>query len=461
MAKSAKKVRLPARWSGFVRSYGTDRAYWYVPKGLSVSASSILPRLKVLKEFEHEGTWRDCQSNYIERLNEEGVSNAESDWPEGGAPLARMLKQVMTMLGLVWVDESESIDFTPAGNALLEASDADAALAKQVLRYQIWNPTIKARHHQAIRLHPVPFIVRLLQGLGTSISPLEYRLFVAKAKRIADIDDVADQIEAFRGLSEAEQKLLASRCDAYMLGGERRSSIYNTIKLNQSYAVAMWRLSNIIGVEEGDHSIHLVPGSLRGENRRIIEHYAREGEFIAFANKKEFVAWMGDPDALPLRETALDLYRSRGDLEAATAVQKRMGLKGKALNEFRRVMASEKRLEDDLEANFEIIGKQLGTRVEFVGRQYETTVGPIDILLQEAGGTYIVVELKKGRSADKVFGQLSRYMGWVKRNLADNKPVRGVVVAAEIDNKLVHARDAHDTDVSLIEYRAGMTLTTI
>ncbi|WP_338466791.1 endonuclease NucS [Novosphingobium sp. ZN18A2] len=435
-------------------------AYWYVPKGLSVSAESILPRLKILKEFEHNGTWRDCQSGYIERLNAEGVSHAESDWPEGGAPLARMLKQVLTLLGLVWVDESESIDFTPAGNSLLDAGDHDAALAKQVLRYQIWNPTIRARHHQAIRLHPVPFLIRLLQSLGTSISPMEYRLFVARAKRIEDIDAVADLIEEFRGIDEAEQRLLADRCDAYMLGGERRSSIYNTIKLNQSYAVAMWRLSNIIGVDD-DHSIHLVAGALRGENRRFIEQYAGQGEYIAFANKKEFVAWMGDPDALPLRETALDLYRSRGDLEAATAVQKKMGLKGKALNEFRRVMASEKRLEDDLEANFEIIGKQLGVKVEFVGRQYETTVGPIDILLKEVGGTYIVVELKKGRSADKVFGQLSRYMGWVKRNLADNKPVRGVVVAAEIDDKLVHARDAHDTDVSLIEYRAGMTLKTI
>jgi hypothetical protein len=28
---------------------------------------------------------------------------------------------------------------------------------------------------------------------------------------------------------------------------------------------------------------------------------------------------------------------------------------------------------------------------------------------------YVVVELKKGRGPDKVFGQLSRYMGWVKK----------------------------------------------
>jgi hypothetical protein len=437
-----------------------DQSYWYVPKGLSVSAESILPRLRVLKEFEHKGTWRDCQSAYIERLNAERVSNAASEWPDGGAPLARMLKQVLNLLGLVWVDESESIDFTPAGDALLNTSEPNAVLAKQVLRYQIWNPTVGGRHHQAIRVHPVPFLVRLLQSLGTSISPLEYRLFVSRAKRIEDIDSTANQIEAFRRLDLIDRKLISVRCDSFMIGGPRRSSIYNTIKLNQSYAIAMWRLSQIICVDD-DYSIKLVTGSLRGDNRVFIEQYAREGEYIAFANKKEFVAWMGDDKSLPLRETALDLYRSRGDLEAATAIQKKMGLKGRELNEFRRVMASEKLLEDDLAANFPNIGKQIGSNVEFVGRQYETTVGPIDILLKEVGGTYIVVELKKGRSADKVFGQLSRYMGWVKRNLADNKPVRGVVVAAEIDEKLVHARDAHDTDVTLIRYRAGMTLETI
>jgi RecB family endonuclease NucS len=216
----------------------------------------------------------------------------------------------------------------------------------------------------------------------------------------------------------------------------------------------------MIDVDDGG-SVFLVPGSLRGENRAFIEEYAREGEYISFANKKEFVAWMGDSNALPFRQNALSIYRSRGDLEAAAAIQQKLGVKGRALNEFRRIMASEKRLEDDIEANYQIIGQQLGVKVDFVGRQYPTTVGPIDILLRDSSGTYIVVELKKGRSADKVFGQVSRYMGWVKRNLADGKFVRGVVVAAEIDEKLVHARDAYSTEVALIEYRAGLTLRTI
>ena len=67
-------------------------------------------------------------------------------------------------------------------------------------------------------------------------------------------------------------------------------------------------------------------------------------------------------------------------------------------------------------------------------------------------GQYIVVELKKGRSADKVYGQCSRYMGWVRKYLADGDAVHGVIAARKIDEKLMAARYAHDTKVHLIEF---------
>ena len=88
------------------------------------------------------------------------------------------------------------------------------------------------------------------------------------------------------------------------------------------------------------------------------------------------------------------------------------------------------------------------------GRQYSTTVGPIDLLaIDTKTGEYVVIELKKGRSADKVYGQCSRYMGWIRKNLAaKGVKVHGVIVARAIDDKLKAARDAHDTNVYLIEF---------
>ncbi len=86
MAK-AKKLTLPRDWRTFANRYGADLAYWYVPKGLAVSTGSLRPRLQVLKEFEGGKAWRECQQDYVQRLNDEKISDATAG-EDGGAPLA-------------------------------------------------------------------------------------------------------------------------------------------------------------------------------------------------------------------------------------------------------------------------------------------------------------------------------------------------------------------------------------
>jgi len=68
-----------------------------------------------------------------------------------------------------------------------------------------------------------------------------------------------------------------------------------------------------------------------------------------------------------------------------------------------------------------------------VGQQYATDTGPLDILaISRDKRTLLVVELKKGRSSDQVVGQILRYMGYVKEELAEpNQEVRGVIIALE------------------------------
>ena len=46
----------------------------------------------------------------------------------------------------------------------------------------------------------------------------------------------------------------------------------------------------------------------------------------------------------------------------------------------------------------------------------------------------------------------ARYMGWVRKYLADGDAVHGVIAARKVDEKLMAARDAHDTKVHLIEF---------
>ncbi len=117
------------------------------------------------------------------------------------------------------------------------------------------------------------------------------------------------------------------------------------------------------------------------------------------------------------------------------------------------MIISEKAVEDYLEGNLDVIGSKIGADLVLLGRQYSTPVGPIDLLTRDKKTSdYVVIELKKGRSADKVYGQCSRYMGWVRKNLAHGESVHGAIVARGIDNKLKAARDAHDTKVHLIEF---------
>ena len=79
----------------------------------------------------------------------------------------------------------------------------------------------------------------------------------------------------------------------------------------------------------------------------------------------------------------------------------------------------EKYLEEFIISNFKQIFKNKHEVYEDDegndGQQYTTDIGPIDILATEASSkTFVVIELKKGRTSDQVVGQILRYMGWVK-----------------------------------------------
>lgn len=91
------------------------------------------------------------------------------------------------------------------------------------------------------------------------------------------------------------------------------------------------------------------------------------------------------------------------------------------------------------------------------GREYRTAVGTIDILAVDDVGNFFVFELKLDRGPDRALGQLTRYMGWVKVNLAAEREVRGVIVARSIDEKLRYAASVIP-NVYLLEYEVEFRL---
>ena len=107
------------------------------------------------------------------------------------------------------------------------------------------------------------------------------------------------------------------------------------------------------------------------------------------------------------------------------------------------VFAFEQHLEDFLVQNWR--STELGRHYdiyeedgEMVGQQYPSDTGPIDILAVSKDKKEIaVIELKKGRASDVVVGQVQRYMGYVKEELAEsNQTVRGIIIAFEHDIKI-------------------------
>lgn len=126
--------------------------------------------------------------------------------------------------------------------------------------------------------------------------------------------------------------------------------------------------------------------------------------------------------------------------------------------------ALEKHLEEFLVQNWKQteLGKNydiFSEEGELVGQQYPSDTGPIDILaVSKDKKTLLCVELKKGRASDVVVGQVQRYMGFVKEELADDgQTVKGIIIALENDLRLQRALSVTQ-NIDFYTYKINFTL---
>jgi endonuclease len=121
-------------------------------------------------------------------------------------------------------------------------------------------------------------------------------------------------------------------------------------------------------------------------------------------------------------------------------------------------------LERDMEASLVTGLQQLETGLVLYskdgvrGQQLDTgVVGRLDLLAAAKDGSLVVIELKVGRADDRAIAQTMRYMGWVQRELAGGKPVRGILIAREFSEGAKFAALALPT-ITLKEYRSRSRL---
>ena len=126
----------------------------------------------------------------------------------------------------------------------------------------------------------------------------------------------------------------------------------------------------------------------------------------------------------------------------------------------------ERHLHDFLADNWENteLGKewdldQDGGDIKGYGYERSTPIGRIDLLArhkQEA--RWLVIELKRGRTSDKALGQVQRYMGWVKEELAaPGDQIDGLIIGHEDDTQLRYALKVA-TNVAFRQYKVDFQL---
>ncbi len=81
---------------------------------------------------------------------------------------------------------------------------------------------------------------------------------------------------------------------------------------------------------------------------------------------------------------------------------------------------------------------------EEAGYEFPCDVGRIDLLAKhKTKSHWLVVELKRNQTSDQTVGQLLRYIGWVKRHLAEgDDEVHGLIICHEADDSLHYAISA-------------------
>jgi RecB family endonuclease NucS len=437
---------LPKLWKAFISDYVSHDAYWYFPKARAVNNVELIREiLRVLAGFEGQ-PWGTVKAKFLRALTaadlfrRHAVEQTEAD----KLAMARILKVTFDNLGVAWIDDKDSVTLTLAGKAFIEAADAEI-FTRQLWRYQITNPLWGGSDE--VRLFPHAFLVEVMLGSDRILSRDEFILFVARARVRDELDYVLEHISAWRKLDEQTQSRVKEELDAIPLDKTTEDkTMLNRVRLDAPYCLAFHGLASYTRrnakVNEKEYALSISRLAERKLRQRL-DRFHEEVVFIDYETAKDWMAAYGDLESNSTRSEAVEYYADRSNVEKAVEAFMMLpteAREGFTEEEYRSIQIQEKNLEDMLEGDVKLLGDTL-TLVKH-GRQYETLVGPIDLLASEKGGGYVVIELKKGRAADKVFGQLCRYMGFIKREVANGVPVRGIIVGREIDKKLLYAVEA-------------------
>jgi hypothetical protein len=420
-------VAISVEWKNFIAEYGADNVYWYIPKGGTADTDEFREKFSVFDLFEGEIWTTTLQQRIVAELRNKGLSR-------GGKDLPRQIKRVVEILGLCWIGDNEPIRITTAGKAYLAEEDGRSkVLDRQVWRYQLPTPVNARAVTSGIELYPHAFFVEVLLNCEAHVTGDEFVLFVSRARTEEDVGKVIERIREWRNLSSVVQNEIKR---------ELRNTAYSTIDGDHTYGLAFHHCDLLL--RRGEGSLYVHSGDIERLKRRLAKHKG-VSEIIEFRTSADYVASLSDSERSGTQIDALEYYIDVSDVENAVKIYKKLpkAVRGdKTPEEFEAEQFLEEHLEDYLQDHLDKIEPGL----KLIGRQHSTKVGPVDLFARAKNGDLVVLELKKGRAADKVFGQICRYMGCIKSEQPKKSPkkVRGYIVGREVDEKLQYAAKVVD-----------------
>lgn len=433
---------IPDNWLDFIKEYGADGVYWYFPKGGTADKDEFREQFRVFDLYEGEIFTPDLQARLGQALRDEGLSSAGDDFP-------RQIKRVFENMGLCWMEEGRPLRVTPAGKLYLrEPPGRSKVLDQQIWRYQLPNPVNASEATDGIELHPHAFFVEALLACDGEITGEEFVLCISRARTQKDLVNSIQRIRAWRDLAAADRSNIRQAL---------LTTDYPKIRRDHTYSMAFHHCDLLLERTQG--KIYL-PGENIDELKRRLEAHKGVSEIIDFkGSEPDVIAFYGDPDRKGTQIDALEHYIDVSDVENAVKVYRKLPkeVRGEATpEEFEKSQFLEKDLEDHLEKHLDKIEAGL----KLIGRQYKTVVGSIDLFAEAENGDLVVIELKKGLAADKVFGQICRYMGCKKLEQPSKgaKKIRGYIVGREIDTKLGYAAKVVDSGLiglQVFEFEGG------
>ena len=91
------------------------------------------------------------------------------------------------------------------------------------------------------------------------------------------------------------------------------------------------------------------------------------------------------------------------------------------------------------------------------GIEYKIEAGQIDLLAKDNQGNSVVIELKAGKAKDSAVGQLLGYMGCLSSISPEHVQVRGILVAADFEQRVVYAARGLQ-NIKLVKYKVSFEL---